>query len=40
MDNHYLTPLFAPKSIVVFAGRDDQPDSQTTYGRKIGRAHV
>lgn len=37
MDNHYLTPLFAPKSIVVFAGRDDQPDSQTqtSYGRSI-----
>ena len=29
MDKHYLTPLFSPNSIVVFAGRLDAPDSQT-----------
>ncbi|GJJ05095.1 acetyl CoA synthetase subunit alpha [Duganella rhizosphaerae] len=35
METHYLTPLFSPKSIVVFAGKADQPDSQTCYGRGI-----
>jgi hypothetical protein len=28
MDKHYLTPLFTPESIVVFAGRIDAPESQ------------
>ena len=36
MDSHYLTPLFSPKSIVVFAGNADQPETQTSYGRNIG----
>ena len=27
MDKHYLTPLFAPRSIVVFGGQADDPDS-------------
>lgn len=35
MENHYLTPLFSPKSIVVFAGQTDQPDTQTSHGRRI-----
>jgi acetyltransferase len=35
MDKHYLTPLFSPTSIVVFAGKTDNPDSQSTYGRSI-----
>ena len=39
METHYLTPLFAPQSIVVFAGRAEGPDggpgTQTTYGRGI-----
>jgi acetyltransferase len=35
MDKHYLTPLFSPTSIVVFAGKTDDPDSQSTYGRNI-----
>jgi acetyltransferase len=35
MDKHYLTPLFSPTSIVVFAGKADDPDSQSTYGRSI-----
>lgn len=35
MDHHYLTPLFAPSSIVVFAGSGEQPDNQTSYGRSI-----
>lgn len=33
MESHYLSPLFSPRSIVVFAGRADQ--DQTSYGRHI-----
>ena len=29
MDKHYLTSLFTPESIVVFAGSLDEPDTQT-----------
>jgi len=29
MDKHYLTPLFSPESVVVFAGRIDDPSTQT-----------
>ena len=29
MDKHYLTPLFTPESVVVFAGRLDEPNTQT-----------
>ena len=38
METHYLSPLFSPKSIVVFAGHADQsgqPATQTNYGRGI-----
>ncbi|HEY8608595.1 MAG TPA: bifunctional acetate--CoA ligase family protein/GNAT family N-acetyltransferase [Noviherbaspirillum sp.] len=35
MDKHYLTPLFSPQSIVVFAGDDDTPDSRIAQGRFI-----
>jgi len=35
MDKHYLTPLFSPKSIVVFAGNPDTPDAQNAFGRTI-----
>lgn len=35
MDKHYLTPLFSPASIVVFAGKVDDPDSQSRYGRSV-----
>ena len=35
METHYLTPLFSPRSIVVFAGRADQPATQSSYGRGI-----
>lgn len=35
MDKHYLTPLFSPRSIVVFAGDDASPDAQTQHGRLI-----
>ena len=36
MDNHYLSPLFSPTSIVVFAGHADQPETQSSQGRNIG----
>lgn len=36
METHYLSPLFSPKSIVVFAGNASEPATQTTYGRNIG----
>ncbi|RZI44072.1 GNAT family N-acetyltransferase [Herbaspirillum sp. HC18] len=34
MDRHYLTPLFSPRSIVVFAG-EESPGTQTMHGRHI-----
>ncbi|MDB5844784.1 MAG: GCN5-related N-acetyltransferase, partial [Polaromonas sp.] len=38
MDKHYLTPLFAPQSIVVFAGQADNPDSLTSRARVLHQA--
>jgi acetyltransferase len=38
MDKHYLTPLFSPESIVVFAGRVDEPASQTAFSRTVQEA--
>ena len=35
MDKHYLTPLFSPASIVVFAGDPDQPAAQTPHARAV-----
>jgi len=35
MDSHYLSPLFSPRSIIVFAGKDEQPDRQSGFGRLI-----
>ena len=35
MDKHYLTALFAPASIIVFAGKPDAPEQQSAYGRGI-----
>ena len=35
MDKHYLTPLFSPGSIVVFAGDPDQPARQTSLARAV-----
>ncbi|MGA8786564.1 MAG: bifunctional acetate--CoA ligase family protein/GNAT family N-acetyltransferase [Polaromonas sp.] len=40
MDKHYLTPLFAPESIVVFAGTADDPASQTSQARTLHEALV
>jgi acetyltransferase len=38
MDKHYLTPLFLPQSIVVFAGPADQADVQTPQARALRAA--
>ncbi|MEC5214304.1 acetyltransferase [Polaromonas sp. CG_9.5] len=38
MDKHYLTPLFAPQSIVVFAGQVDDPDSLTPRAKVLNDA--
>ena len=38
MDKHYLTPLFAPASIVVFAGQADDPDTQTPRAKILHEA--
>jgi acetyltransferase len=35
MDKHYLTPLLAPESIVVFAGPEDDPARQTPQARAL-----
>jgi acetyltransferase len=35
MDKHYLTPLFAPESIVVFAGRHDDDLGRTALGKAL-----
>ena len=33
MDKHYLTPLFQPENIAVFAGKGAPPEQQTTQAR-------
>jgi acetyltransferase len=38
MDKHYLTPLFSPESIVVFAGQADDPASQTRHAQVLHQA--
>jgi acetyltransferase len=38
MDRHYLTPLFAPRSLVVFAGPDEDPARQTDEARALRAA--
>ncbi len=35
MEKHYLTPLFAPESIIVFAGDTDRPESLTSQARAL-----
>jgi acetyltransferase len=35
MDKHYLAPLFTPASVVVFAGKVDDPPSQTAQARTL-----
>ncbi|SDZ09032.1 acetyltransferase [Variovorax sp. YR634] len=38
MDKHFLTPLFAPASIVAFVGHVDDPGGQTPAGRTLREA--
>jgi acetyltransferase len=35
MDKHYLTPLFQPETIAVFAGNHEDPDSQIAHARSL-----
>ena len=35
VDHHFLTPLFSPKSIVVFAGPPDHLDEAPSLARAI-----
>ena len=35
MDKHYLTALFSPESIAVFAGKWDEPDTQTAQAKVL-----
>jgi len=35
MDKHYLTPLFAPASIAVLAGKADAPETLTAYAQAL-----
>ena len=35
MEKHYLTPLFAPQSIIVFAGDTEHPESLTPQARAL-----
>ena len=38
MDKHYLTPLFSPESIVVFAGSSEGSAGRTPHGESLYRA--
>lgn len=38
MDTHFLTPLFMPRSVVVFAGPPDDPTRQTRQARVLRAA--
>ncbi len=38
MDKHYLTPLFLPETVVVFAGQADDPASQTPHAKALREA--
>ncbi|MFZ2218808.1 MAG: CoA-binding protein, partial [Rhodoferax sp.] len=40
MDKHFLSPLFAPESIVVLAGKMDDPEGQTLQARALHNALV
>ena len=35
MDQHYLTPLFDPRSIALFTGPQDAPEQQTPQARAL-----
>jgi len=38
MDKHFLSSLFTPNSIVVFAGKPDDPESQTAQAKALHQA--
>ncbi|HEY8904914.1 MAG TPA: hypothetical protein VIM63_02635, partial [Rhodoferax sp.] len=38
MDKHFLTSLFCPGTIAVFAGQPDDPEAQTPQARALHRA--
>jgi acetyltransferase len=38
MEKHFLTPLFAPRSVVIFAGRPGEPATQTAAGTVLVEA--
>jgi acetyltransferase len=38
MDKHFLTPLFAPQSVVVFAGHAEEPGGQTPHAKVLQEA--
>ncbi|MEY3124821.1 MAG: hypothetical protein RLZZ573_1341 [Pseudomonadota bacterium] len=40
MDKHFLTPLFSPQSVVVFAGPVDDPTAQTLQAQALHQALV
>ncbi len=40
MDKHFLSPLFSPESIVVLAGKMDDPEGQTSQARALHNAIV
>ena len=40
MDKHFLTPLFTPKSVVVFAGKADAPGEQTPHAQALHQSLV
>ena len=35
MDQHFLTPLFAPTSVAIFAGPADDPEQLTEQARQL-----
>ena len=38
MDKHFLSALFSPASIVVFAGKPEDPESQTPQAKVLHQA--
>lgn len=38
MDKHYLTPLFSPRTVVVFASRTEDPTSQGSHAQALHQA--
>ena len=38
MDKHYLTPLFSPETVAVFAGRQDDDPHLTSHAKALHEA--